>query len=254
MDWLAVAAIFGLFLLLVIMPVIVIFRAHQRARDKAVAEFARSIGMSHAPALPGEHRNLIASGGRPWQSAQAELFLRPFLACPLFGSGSNRGVENIISGTRWGLSWLIFDYRRRTGARHSQRERDQRTCVIVSCGRQLGSLSIEPRIPLIGRLMTMVNPRDVIQTGEPEFDSRFIVRATDRSAAMRVLRPPMRRYLLSLYRGPRKWYRMAWTTGNSLIVAESGRASARHVADMMEIARGFVDRLEDEQPHLPVDG
>jgi len=243
MGWLMVVAVFGAFFLVVVLPAALITVARSRTRNHRLAAFASSMGFSYCRALPGDVHPLVVSGNRVYQSAAAESFLRQFGGCPFFDCGSYRGVANVIHGRRWNRDWLIFDYHHWTESRHSGSEPQHATCVAARTGQNLGRLSIEPRLPLLGPLMALVEPYDLVELGDPEFDAKFLVRSADPRDAPALLQPPVRQYLLSLWHSPAGWYRVAYVQDNTLVIVESSFASVKHIGKMMEIARCFLDAV-----------
>jgi hypothetical protein len=151
-----------------------------------------------------------------------------------------------MCGRRWNRDWWIFDYHRWLESRLSESQRQQTTCVVARATRHLGSLSIEPKIPLLGRVMAAVEPHGLIEFADPEFDDKFLVRSPNPQDAFALLQPPLRQYLLSLWHGPERWYRVAHVHEDILLIVESGSASVKHIGKMMEMARCFLDTIDGQ--------
>lgn len=246
MGWLTIVAAFALFLLVIILPAVLLGRAYNRARDRRISEFAWAMEFSYRHTLPGDVAPLVVSGSKPYRSVAVEQFLRPFGDCPFFGSGSFRAIENIVQGGRRNTDWLIFDYHCWTESRYDESERLEATCVVGYADGNLGRFSIEPKLPLIGRMGARFEPTGLVEVGDPEFDRMFLVRAPAPAHALRCLGPAVRDYLLRLRRGHDRWYRHAYVHDNMVIIVEPHLASAKHIGAMMDIARHMLDLLAEK--------
>jgi len=230
-----VAAFLGAIVLLVFLA-----KRSTHLRTEALARFAAENGFTYVEQLPGGTPPAIDLRKRVYATEAARTFLQQFGDCALFTNGTWRNVRNIIAGRKNGFEWIIFDYQHWTeGKGQAESEVVQETCVVVRAQRAIGWLSIEPKLPVVGTLMTRFGHHDILQTGDPEFDGKFLVRSANAQQAREVLSPPVREYLLGLYNGPKRWYRHMHVY-NDLVIVSEACATVPHVSDMMDIAARFV--------------
>jgi hypothetical protein len=87
-----------------------------------------------------------------------------------------------------------------------------------------------------------------VELGDPEFDSRFLIRTTDTEAARRALSPDVRAALVEWLR--RGWLQRLWIVGGEVNL--QGRANfrqreaVRQIDTYLRTITALADRLDDE--------
>jgi hypothetical protein len=173
-------------------------------------------------------RSLMALAGRVGLSYSAvDLFHDAWQPFPLFGLGTQRGVENVVYGTLEGIEVRAFDYWYRTEDPSPLRTDallgaavTRYSCAGVGLAASCPPLVVQ-RHDATDRLLELVEG-DLVELDLEDFNRRFAVRSPDRRFAMALLDQRMMAAVLTLP-GPA-----------SIVVAE--------------------DRLLLVAPGLPVDG
>jgi len=214
-----------------------------RVRQNQLAQFAASNGWPYSERLPHGRPPAIDIRRRVYATQAAEDFLQRFGGCPLFNSGSWRDVQNIMEGRKGNRNWVVFDYSFWREQRQAEAERVEATCVVLDMPKEMPAFSVEPRLPFIGALMEWYDSSDLVDTGDAEFDKRFITRSIDPARARGSLGPAVRTYLKGLCHGSKRYYRQLHVERNMVIVSETC-APAKHLEAMMEIAAGVASSLE----------
>jgi len=201
--------------------VVVLALRWNRVRRTRLARFAASNGWPFLERLPHGRPPAIDIRRRVYATPAAEEFLQRFGECSLFNSGSWRDVQNIMEGSTSKGNWLVFDYSFWREQRQAEAERVEVTCVVLDMPKEMPAFSVEPRLPIIGALMERLDASDVVETGDAEFDKRFITRSIDPARALESLGPAVRTYLKGLCHGSKRYYRQLHVERNMVIVSET---------------------------------
>jgi hypothetical protein len=204
--------VIGIGIVVVIAVIASVFEARRR---KALAAFARRVGFSFNPggAVPFDH---------------------DFAGYTPFGQGSSRRASNVITGTRGGVRFRMFDYRYTTGSGKNRRTHHY-GIVAADVPLAFPRMTMRPE-GMFDKIASLAGFDDLNFESEA-FSRRYHVKCDDRKRVYDLVHPRMMEYLLSLPA-------VHWQLGPGLVlIVRGGRYSPTDLEHNMQMIEGFVERV-----------
>lgn len=204
--------VIGIGIVVVIAAIASVFEARRR---KALGAFARRIGFSFNPggAVPFDH---------------------DFAGYTPFGQGSSRRASNVITGTRDGVRFRMFDYRYTTGSGKNRRTHHY---GIIAAGVRLTfpRMTMRPE-GMFDKIASLAGFDDLNFESEA-FSRRYHVKCEDRKRCYDLVHPQMMEYLLSVPA-------VHWQFGPGLILLiRNGRYGPDELERTIGMIEGFLERM-----------
>jgi hypothetical protein len=218
-----IPAVFGGFLLLVVVAVVVGWLRAKRRREGFAA----------------------LAAGRGWTyTEQDQTLLDRFAGAP-FGEGEDREASNVLRGTSDGRPFVVFDYRYVTTSTTTDAEGHTRTerhthpfsVVAVNAGAVMPALSVTPE-GMFSRFYGRLTNSDIELESE-DFNRAFRVTCPNRRFASDVLHPRMMELVL-------QWPEMAWRfDADSLLAVRDGSHDIPEIDAKLAALDAILDTVPD---------
>lgn len=189
-----------------------------------------------------KRRQAVAAyaAGRGWTYVEEQPDLVDRFPGHPFGRGFGRRAGNVVHGTWDGRVFVSFDYvykTRQSNGKTSSTVTHPYSVLAVGLGVQVPELEVAPE-GLFASIADAVSG-SAINLESEAFNQAFTVRSDDRKFASDVLHPQMMEYLLAR---PGLAFR---TTGDSLLVVESGHRPVAEVDGVLTWVDGVLDRVPE---------
>jgi len=168
-----VPILLGLGVLALIIAVVLIHRALERARTTALQQTSLTLGF-----------NFSVEGDVDQMKALGDL--------PLYGLGYSRRVRNVLSGRTGAGEARIFDYRYTTGSGKRSRTWEQTVALYPRAGGRLPDFVLQPENVLLDKIYQMFGYQDIDFEASPVFSARYLLRGPDETAIRSAFTTEMR--------------------------------------------------------------
>jgi hypothetical protein len=205
--------IFGIFIAIVIVGIIVAYYAAERRR-KELADLAQRIGFDFDP-----------------NSDEAEGAYASYGGFAPFGRGGSRKSYNLLRGTRGQIAFELFDYRFTTGS-GKNKQTHRYGIVAARAPMHFHELQIRPE-GFFDKLASFAGFDD-INFESNEFSARYHVSCADRQFAYAIIHPQMIEFLLAC--PPHHWQ----LNGGVILIHRRGRFSPSELRHIISVIEKFV--------------
>ena len=199
----------------IVAVIIAIVSLVEARRRRVLAAFAERMGFSFRPsgAVPVDH---------------------DFAGYTPFGQGRSRRASNVITGTRNGVLFRLFDYRFSTGG--GKRSHNHRYGVVAADVRlDFPRVTMRPE-GLFDKMASLAGFDDVHSQDEA-FSRRYHVKCDDPRRVHELFDPRMMEYLMSVPAAH-------WQLGPGLVlIVRRGRFSPEELERNVGMIEGFLERV-----------
>jgi hypothetical protein len=189
----------------------------ESGRRKALAELARRLGFDFAP------------GGAAWSGDEFEGYTP-------FGLGRDRRAFNVLSGSRGGARWELFEYQYTTGS-GKDRSTHRYGVALARVGLAFPRLTMRPE-GWLDKVASMAGFDDINFESEA-FSRRYHVKCDDRRRCYDLIDPRMIEYLLTLPA-------VHWQLGPGVVlIVRKGRYDPPELERTMVAITGLLERVPE---------
>lgn len=193
--------------------------AYEGKRRRAIADKAIEMGMQVAEEVPDLTETLP-----------------PF---KVFRRGRGRRAQNVLTGSRSGMSVILADYQYTTGSGKNSSTHRQTVCVLQANDARLPHCFLRHEVPILDAIGEKLGGQDIDFPEDPGFSKAFVLQGEDPAATRRLFEAGVRTHFTRFA----KTRLELETRGSTLVLHRGVRVKPEELRDLLQQAMETLDIL-----------